>query len=716
MRRESGGLMEGLAWNKRLGLSNVIFELDAKGVQYVSRQANIVAHALALRASSSFASPTLWVEPPNFVVAHLEDICQNRATELDISEMGFIGKIPPEIGNLSSLVSLNIMGNYFHGQIPSSIFNMSSLEIISMMNNNLSGRLPVDICSLGRLKVLDLSMNMFYGEIPSSLEKCSKLEMISLFENNLGGHVPREIGNITGLTSLFLGFNNLEGNIPEELGDLNKLSMLSMPYNKLTGPLPPNIFNMSSLAIIDLQNNNLSGRLPLSSNKFSGALPREIGNMTSVQVLYLNNNALRGSIPRGIGKLNNLIGLDLSHNQISGKIPSSICKLRSLRYFHLSNNSLEGSIPKCLSNLSKSLRVLHLRQNDLNGLIPTTFAKGCLLESLNLNGTLPQSLVNCERLQVLDVGNNEIRDTFPFWIETLPELRVLVLRSNRFNGTISLSLPSKTNKLPSLFPKLQVFDISQNAFSGSLPSTYLESFRGMINAKENRTEKSRNWFSYYEETMVFVLKGLELPVDRILTMFTTIDLSENKFSGSILQSIGNLNSLKYLNLSHNSLAGNIPSSLGNVTALESLDLSSNRLVGQIPWQLTRLTFLSKLNLSMNDLVGQIPQSSGQFSTFDNSSYMENSGLCGFPLTKKCKEENALPMFPQESDDDDDSDFLDGFSWQVVLLGYGCGFAFGIVMGCLIFRYERTKRLMGFFLGVKHKTRRRSRGNVVRRRT
>ncbi|KAL1542107.1 Receptor-like protein 9dc3 [Salvia divinorum] len=216
----------------------------------------------------------------------------------------------------------------------------------------------------------------------------------------------------------------------------------------------------------------------------------------------------------------------------------------------------------------------------------------------------------------------------------------------------------------------------------------------MINAKENASEMS-NWFSKYEESMEFVLKGTNQPLVRILKTFTTIDLSENKFSRKIPDSIGNLNSLKYLNLSYNSLTGHIPSSLGSVKALESLDLSSNRLNGEIPRKLTMLNFLSALNLSVNDLVGEIPQSGGQFSTFDNSSFIRNSGLCGFPLTKKCKQDPTPPS--QESED---SNFVDGFSWRPVVLGYGCGFVIGVLIGCFLMECGSPKWLLQPIFGIQ----------------
>ncbi|KAL8027234.1 hypothetical protein ABFX02_14G082100 [Erythranthe guttata] len=612
----------------------------------------------------------------------------NRVTELDISNMGLVGPIPPEIGNLSFLVSLNMSENLFHGPIPLSIFNMSRLQVIALRNNSLYGSLPKDMCNNlygRRLRVFRASYNRLYGEIPSSLDQCSQLEEIYLYGNDFSGNVLRGFGNITRLKLLFLGSNNFAGHLPTDL--FNQFPQLQL--------------------------------LEFSSSGLRGPLPTQIGNLTSLQELHLFDNSLSGPIPNTIGNLSQLIFLDLHSNKLRGDIPSSVCKLTYLQFLHLSHNSLEGSIPHCLRNLSRSLAALHLKGNQLRGLIPEIFTKVCVLQSLSINGNkfegpLPTSLVNCVQLQVLDVGNNEIQDTFPFWIETLPVLRVLVLRFNRFYGTIFLD--PKTTSIS--FPSLQVFDISHNEFTGSLPARYLENFVSMINVKVNRTTK-RNWFSpyYTEESMVFVLKGVVLSVVRISNAFTTIDLSSNRFSGTIPRSIGKLNSLRYLNLSRNNIIGNIPASLGNISMLESLDLSSNQLAGEIPLQLTRLTFLSILNLSFNNLVGKIPQpSTGQFSTFENNSYMGNSGLCGFPLTKKCKQDNVQTLFPVLPQGDNDSNFMDGFTWQAVVLGYGCGFVFGTTISYFIFRYQRPKWFVGLFFNAQDKIHSNKKRNVARRRT
>ncbi|XP_047944144.1 receptor-like protein 36 [Salvia hispanica] len=174
-------------------------------------------------------------------------------------------------------------------------------------------------------------------------------------------------------------------------------------------------------------------------------------------------------------------------------------------------------------------------------------------------------------------------------METLSQLRVLILRPNKLNGTM---LEASNTEHP--FPKLQVLDISRNAFVGSLPYRYFKNFEGMIDAKDNLTRVEKDILQTYLDLGV-TLKGLDQELKRLLDTFTMIDLSSNNFSGNIPVSIGNLNSLRYLNLSSNTLTGEIPVSLGNISILESLDLSWNRLSGKIPSDLTGLTFLSKFS-------------------------------------------------------------------------------------------------------------------------
>lgn len=148
--------------------------------------------------------------------------------------------------------------------------------------------------------------------------------------------------------------------------------------------------------------------------------------------------------------------------------------------------------------------------------------------------------------------------------------------------------------------------------------------------------------------------------------------------------------------------------------LEALDLSWNTLIGEIPSLFSGLTFLEVLNLSYNHLSGRIPLGK-QFNTFSNDSYRGNLGLCGFPLTKECGNHNESP--PEEDDDDDDDDdsfFARGFTWEAVVTGYGCGIAFGLFMGGLMFLLEKPKWFVNFAedvaqqIAAKKRTRQRRR--------
>jgi hypothetical protein len=282
-------------------------------------------------------------------------------------------------------------------------------------------------------------------------------------------------------------------------------------------------------------------------------------------------------------------------------------------------------------------------------------------------------LAHCTQLEVLDLGDNNINDTFPNWLEVLQELQVLSLRSNQLHGAITCSSTKQT------FPKLRIYDVSGNNFRGPLPTSCLKNFQGMINVNVNKSGlQYMGKANYYNDSVVIIMKGFSIELTRILTTFTTIDLSNNMFEGEIPQVIGKLNFLKGLNLSHNQIIGTIPQSLSNLKNLEWLDLSRNNLSGKIPMALTNLNFLSFLNLSQNHLEGIIPTGQ-QFNTFGNDSYEGNAMLCGFPLSKSCKNDEDQPPYSTSNDDDES-----GFGWKAVAIGYGCGAVLGFLLGYNVF--------------------------------
>ncbi|XP_040966597.1 receptor-like protein Cf-9 homolog [Gossypium hirsutum] len=311
----------------------------------------------------------------------------------------------------------------------------------------------------------------------------------------------------------------------------------------------------------------------------------------NIAYLDLSSNLICGNLQIPASTINVFL---ISKNSFNGEVASLLCNATSLKILDLSHNNLSGTIPQCFGNLSYSLEFLNLKKNKFYGTIPPTFAQGCQLANLNLNGNLLEgpltpSILNCKGLEVLDLGNNKINDTFPHWLGSLPQLQVLVLKSNHMHGSLRVN----SSKSSPFFSKIQIFDLSSNYFSGPLPVRYINSFKAIINLEKIGSIMSymgvhdQRSIDFYTCSIEIVMKGQYKELVKIFTMWMIIDLSNNQFEGEIPKVIGKLNLLKGLNLSHNNLNGGIPTSIGNLTSLEWLDLLQTGCLGrfQIDWQI-----------------------------------------------------------------------------------------------------------------------------------
>ncbi|GLU15463.1 hypothetical protein SLE2022_319490 [Rubroshorea leprosula] len=676
--------------------------------------------------------------------------------EIDLSFNFLGGSIPSWMLNISSLEHLDLSENQITGQIPSSFTNLTHLLSLDLHNNQLVGPIPYQATFLSDLREINLSNNSLMGSIPTWVLNISALQSLSLENNHFTGHL-NEFQH-KSLTHICLANNQLQGPIPNSISHLLNLSSLDLSSNNFNGIFDLDMFaKLKNLQFLDLSQNidlsfistiNVNYTLPqlttlilsscnisqipkflrgleglkgldLSSNKIQD-IPEwmwEVGKDTldylnlshnfimcieqlpwkSIEILDLSFNLIEGPLPVPPPIVH---FYSISNNGLMGEIPSLICSVSQLVVLDLSYNSLSGTIPSCLAKMSH-LEVLNLRMNKLRGMLPKTFAKGCNLKNLNLNanhlgGLIPRAIVNCKDMEVLDLGNNNFYGRFPHWLGTLPLLQVLVLRSNKLYGFVR---DSKTNNS---FPKLRIFDVSNNHFAGPIPTRCFKNLKAMLTCKNGRSDVQYMgaylpFGTFYEYSVSLVEKGLKMELPKIITILAVIDLSNNKFEGEIPKVIGTLCSLQGLNLSHNRLNGHIPQAIGNLANLEWLDLSSNYLVGEIPGELLNLTWLSILNLSNNQLVGPIPQGK-QFNTFENSSYEGNLGLCGLPLSKAC----SKSKIEQPSSSFQEKDELCGFGWKVVLLGYGCGLAFGLFVGCLVFWTGKPKWFVTLVDGLQNR--------------
>ncbi|KAM0918830.1 hypothetical protein ACQ4PT_008575 [Festuca glaucescens] len=638
---------------------------------------------------------------------------------LGLSAYGFSGELPSSIGKLKSLNSIEISGTGLVGSIPLWVANLTSLKNLQFSDCGLSGPIPSFIGDLTKLETLFLCNCSFSGKIPSHISNLTQLQILSLYENKLFGIV--ELTSLRKLPHLYLydiSYNYLVvvsgGN--SSFVSFPKIEILGLAGCKIS-EFPSFLRYQYNIKSLDLSDNQIHGAIPkwtwenwdeilfleLANNRFTNIGYAPLLPL-SIEVLNLRNNMFQGPIPIPRGSASALIYdgnkfssipsnftshlsavtlLTVSRNNFSGNIPSSFCGPTSIQLLDMSYNNLNGSLPACLMENANGMVSVNLKDNELHGKFPDSFTEGCSFEALDLSdnwieGQLPRSLVACKNMQILDVGNNLISDSFPCWISSLHRLEVLVLKSNKLFGHVAQSLGEEK---PSgcAFPSVRIVDVSSNNFSGPLPQDWwFKKLKSMI-LRDSNTSLVMDYGvpqggTSYMYTTAITYKGHDTAFAKILRTLVFIDVSNNAFSGDIPEAIGELVLLHGLNMSHNFLNGTIPSQVGHLNQLEALDISSNEFSGVIPHEIASLDFLTMLNLSYNKLEGKIPESP-HFLTFSDNSFLGNDGLCGSPLSKECN--NAtIPNVAQHTSEDN---YVDIMLFLFTGLGFGLGFAVVIVV-------------------------------------
>jgi Leucine-rich repeat (LRR) protein len=611
--------------------------------------------------------------------------------ELSLSWNQFSCQLEDIHNPLSSSLSVIVLGeNLISGSIPRSYVQLTSLEVLSLEANKLTG--IVKLSSFWRLKnlsVLRLSNNMLSvidGKDASQFSSLRNIRRLSLASCNLI-RLPGVLAFLNEIEILNLSSNNINGVIPTWAWENWKSSLivLNLSHNMFTSLEKfPSLIPMAHVESVDLSFNRLEGNvpIPLVNIRNGASVKSEIGI-----ALDYSNNYFDSILPNFGEYLRKVSYLDLSNNKLNGHVQTSICSANELSVMDLSYNKFSGPVPSCLLESGK-LNVLKLRENQFQGMLPEDIRQGCRFQTIDLNGnqiegTLPRSLSNCQDLELLDVGNNLIVDYFPSWLGVLPHIRVLVLRSNQFSGTIWDN--KGDHHINNSFPSLQILDLASNKFSGNIPKGWFIGLKSMTENVDDNGQALGHWANstggFYEDTVIVTFKGSELSFTKILATFNVIDFSKNSFDGPVPESIGRLVSLHGLNMSYNNFTGKIPSRFSNLSRLESMDLSWNRISGKIPQELASLTSLEVLNLSYNNLSGRIPQVD-QFLTFSNSSFQGNAGLCGLPLSKQCDSPGQNAVAPPESNSLWQDKLGVILLFAFVGLGFGVGFALSFVLRLL----------------------------------
>ncbi|KAJ6778094.1 LEUCINE-RICH REPEAT RECEPTOR PROTEIN KINASE EMS1-LIKE-RELATED [Salix koriyanagi] len=315
---------------------------------------------------------------------------------------------------------------------------------------------------------------------------------------------------------------------------------------------------------LDLSFEGITGGLDDSSGLFS---------LQFLQNLNLSFNSFNTTLPVRFATLTDLISLNLSSAGFIGQIPNDISKLTMLVSLDLSTNYfLEGPVLKLekpnLATLVQNLA--HLEELILDGVdisaqgsdwgkaLSSSLPNLKVLSMSNcfLSGPLDASLAELRSLSIIRLSSNYLSAPVPEFLANYPKLTALELSSCQLNGIF----PQTVFQIPTL----EILDLSFNELlQGSFPEFH---------------------------------QNLSLQ---------TLLLSDTNFSGTLPQSIGNLEKLSRIELVGNNFTGTIPSSVANLTQLFYLDLSSNKFEGRIP-SFRRSKNLTYVDLSSNNLTGEIP--------------------------------------------------------------------------------------------------------------
>ncbi|XP_008233039.2 PREDICTED: LRR receptor-like serine/threonine-protein kinase GSO2 [Prunus mume] len=468
-------------------------------------------------------------------------------------------------------------------------------------------------CSNQTGHVVKLELYALQGKISPKLIELQHLEYLVLTWNNFNGsQIPDFIGSLSNLRYLDLSQANFGGLIPYQLGNLTNLEHLDLKYS--VSLYAKNLYwlpNLSRLKYLDLSFVNLSDvvgwleavnmlpkltdlRLPMCN------LPPPV--ISSVSLLNsskslvhvdLYNNSLDSSISQLLpGTHTNLVYLDLSENKLSGRIPESIGQMSNLNSIDLHMNSFEGVISEThFSKLSK-LSYLDLSSNSLvlnfsSDWVPPFQLVEIRLRSCKMGPYFPEWLRTQKSYTRLDISDAGISDTIPTWFWDLrTDLRNDIvykdLSCNQIRGNLRSELTG------------DFLNVSWNQLEGPIPS---------ILSNVSSLDLSNNKFSG--------LASLLCTSTTETSKLEYLDLSSNHVSEDLPDCWIRFQRLVFLDLSNNFLSGKIPTTMGYLFSIETLKLNNNRFVGELPSQLKNCTRLTLVDVGENKLSGLIPEWLGE---------------------------------------------------------------------------------------------------------
>ncbi|MXZ90547.1 MAG: hypothetical protein F4W95_02785 [Chloroflexi bacterium] len=155
-----------------------------------------------------------------------------RVVHLDLPSNGLSGEIPPELGNLTNLDSLNLSHNRLTGVLPPELGQLTNLGTLVIADSRLTGEIPSELGNLVHLRELHLWGNDLSGSIPPDLGNLVNLRGFHLYDNRLIGKIPAALENLPSSMTMWLRGNRFTGCIPSGLRDIrnNDWPSVGLPF------------------------------------------------------------------------------------------------------------------------------------------------------------------------------------------------------------------------------------------------------------------------------------------------------------------------------------------------------------------------------------------------------------------------------------------------------------------------------------------------------